>query len=99
MLGEHRVYLVMALGAGSNFILQSSWTSALRVIHYPVSCHPPHPITDRWLSCPYLKNNQYFQKQKSQRSLSLTLVCLGWRIFRPQNRSTSLGLKGKPKAL
>lgn len=99
MLGEHRVYLVMALGAGSNFILQSSWTSALRVIHYPVSCHPPHPITDRWLSCPCLKNNQYFQKQKSQRSLSLTLVCLGWRIFRPQNRSTSLGLKGKPKAL
>ena len=69
----------------------------LRVIHYPVSCRPPHPLTDRWLSRPCLKNNQYFQKQKSQRSLSVTLARLGWRVFRPHNRSSSLGLKESPK--
>lgn len=71
--------------------MQTSSIFTLWVIRYPVSCHPTHPLTDRWLSCPCLKNNQYFQKQECQRSLSLTLVCLGWWFLRPPEEKWRFG--------
>lgn len=83
---------IISLCSPAGFSLSGS-----SVILSPVALPNPSQ-TDGWLSCPF-ENNQYFQKQEHQRSLSLILVCLGWRILRPREEKCPFGTLRKPKAL
>lgn len=83
------VWLVGLWGAGSNFILKTSRIFTLRVIHYPVSCHPTHPIADRWLSCLFEKQS-IFPETRSSEVLVLDLGLSGLEDHEAHRRQMAL---------